>query len=90
MAYKKQDILKALETITAPGEGKSLIESESVKNVVTFDKEIIVDVTIKNPRHRQVMDQKRSSSNCCLIETYHTYNHTERLCQCILSIETTS
>jgi ATP-binding protein involved in chromosome partitioning len=49
MAYKKQDILKALETITAPGEGKSLIESESVKNVVTFDKEIIVDVTIKNP-----------------------------------------
>ena len=49
MAYSKKDILKALETITAPGEGKSLIESNSVKNVVTFEKEIIVDVTIGNP-----------------------------------------
>ncbi|WP_111707334.1 Mrp/NBP35 family ATP-binding protein [Lutibacter citreus] len=49
MSYNKNDILKALESITAPGEGKSLIESESVKNIVTFDKEIIVDVTIANP-----------------------------------------
>ena len=49
MAYNKKDITKALETITAPGEGKSLIESGSVKNIVTFDKEIIIDVTIGNP-----------------------------------------
>ncbi|WP_372744625.1 P-loop NTPase [Lutibacter sp.] len=49
MAYNKKDISKALETITAPGEGKSLIESGAVKNIVTFDKEIIVDVTIANP-----------------------------------------
>ncbi len=49
MAYSKKDILKALETITAPGEGQSLIESNSIKNIVTFDKEIIVDVTIGNP-----------------------------------------
>ena len=40
---------KALETITAPGEGKSLVESNAVKNVVTFEKEVIVDVTIGNP-----------------------------------------
>ena len=49
MAYTKKEVLKALETITAPGEGKNLIESEAVKNIVTFDKEIIVDVTIANP-----------------------------------------
>jgi len=49
MAYNKKDITKALETITAPGEGKSLVESGAVKNIVTFDKEIIVDVTINNP-----------------------------------------
>jgi len=49
MTYTKKDITKALETITAPGEGKNLIESEAVKNIVTFDKEIIIDVTISNP-----------------------------------------
>lgn len=46
---KKQDIYKALETITAPGEGKSLVENENIKNVVTFGDEVIVDVTISNP-----------------------------------------
>jgi ATP-binding protein involved in chromosome partitioning len=49
MTIDKNDITKALETITAPGEGKSLIESGAVKNIVTFDKEVIVDVTINNP-----------------------------------------
>lgn len=49
MTYKKTDIEKALATISAPGEGKNLIESGAVKNIVTFDKEIIVDVTISNP-----------------------------------------
>ena len=49
MAYSKKDITKALESITAPGEGKSLVESGSIKNIVTFEKEIIVDVTIANP-----------------------------------------
>src|SRR4030065_2983461 len=49
MAYTKKDISKALETITAPGEGTNLIESGAVKNIVTFDKEVIVDVTIRNP-----------------------------------------
>lgn len=49
MAFKKQDIYSALETITAPGEGKSLIENKNVTNVVTFGDEVIVDVTISNP-----------------------------------------
>ncbi len=49
MEFSKQDIFDALDTITAPGEGKSLIESKSVTNVVTFGDEVIVDVIISNP-----------------------------------------
>jgi ATP-binding protein involved in chromosome partitioning len=49
MSFKKKDIYKVLETITAPGEGKSLIENNNVTNIVTFGNEVIVDVTINNP-----------------------------------------
>lgn len=49
MKLNKQDILKALETITVPGEGQNMVESGSVTNVVTFGDEVIVDITIKNP-----------------------------------------
>ena len=49
MSIIKKDILTALESITAPGEGKSLVESNSVKNIVVFDKEVIIDVVIGNP-----------------------------------------
>jgi ATP-binding protein involved in chromosome partitioning len=49
VSFNKQDIYKALETITAPGEGKSLIENNNVTNVVTFGDEVIIDVTISNP-----------------------------------------
>lgn len=49
MTINKKDISKALETLTAPGEGKNLVESGAVKNIVTFDREVIIDVTIGNP-----------------------------------------
>ncbi|MFG6687218.1 P-loop NTPase [Mariniflexile sp. HNIBRBA6329] len=49
MKLKKQDILKALETITVVGEGQNMVESGAVTNVVTFGDEVIVDITIKNP-----------------------------------------
>ncbi|SFZ89579.1 ATP-binding protein involved in chromosome partitioning [Flaviramulus basaltis] len=49
MKLNKQDIFKALETITVPGEGQNMVESGAVKNVVTFGDEVIVDITIKNP-----------------------------------------
>lgn len=49
MKINKQDILKALEHISAPGEGQNLIESGAVSNVVIFGDEVIVDVTINNP-----------------------------------------
>lgn len=49
MKLNKQDIFKALETITVPGEGQNMVESGSVKNVITFGDEVIVDITISNP-----------------------------------------
>lgn len=49
MKLNKQDIYKALDTISAPGEGKTLVESKAIKNVVIFGKEVIVEVTIANP-----------------------------------------
>jgi ATP-binding protein involved in chromosome partitioning len=49
MSFTKKDIYAALEHVTAPGEGKSLMESGAVGNVVIFGKEVIVDVTINNP-----------------------------------------
>ncbi|MCL4126728.1 UNVERIFIED_CONTAM: hypothetical protein GTU68_013171 [Idotea baltica] len=49
MSFNKQDIYKALETITAPGEGKSLVENKNVSNIVIFGNEVNVDVTISNP-----------------------------------------
>jgi ATP-binding protein involved in chromosome partitioning len=49
MKLSKKEILKALESITVPGEGQNMIESGAVKNVITFGDEVIVDITIANP-----------------------------------------
>ena len=49
MKLNKQDILKALESISAPGENQNMVESKAVTNVITFGDEVIVDITIKNP-----------------------------------------
>lgn len=49
MKINKEDILKALESITVPGEGQNMVESGAVKNVITFGDEVIVDITITNP-----------------------------------------
>ena len=49
MSFTKQDILKALDTITEPGAGISLVENKNISNLVVFGNEVIVDVTITNP-----------------------------------------
>ena len=49
MKIDKKDILKALETITIAGEGKNMVESGAVTNVVTFGDEIIVDLVLHTP-----------------------------------------
>lgn len=49
MKFNRADINKVLDTITAPGEGTSLIASDSVKNIVIFGDEVMIDVEISNP-----------------------------------------
>lgn len=49
MNFKKEDIYKALETISVAGEGKNMVESGAVKNVITFAEEVIVDMVIATP-----------------------------------------
>lgn len=49
MKLNKKDILTALEEITVPGEGKNMVESGAVTNVMVFGDEVEVDITISNP-----------------------------------------
>ncbi|MDI1316289.1 Mrp/NBP35 family ATP-binding protein [Flavobacterium sp.] len=49
MKLDKKEILLALETITIAGEGKNMVESGAVKNVLTFGNEVIVDLLISTP-----------------------------------------
>lgn len=49
MKLDRKDIVKALENITVPGEGKNMVESGAVQNVMTFGDEVVVDLVIGNP-----------------------------------------
>jgi len=49
MKLDRKDILKALETITIAGEGKNMVESGAIANVVTFGDEVIVDLVLHTP-----------------------------------------
>jgi ATP-binding protein involved in chromosome partitioning len=49
MKLDRKEILKALETISVAGEGKNMVESGAVKNVLTFGDEVVVDVVLSNP-----------------------------------------
>ncbi|PQJ31169.1 chromosome partitioning protein [Nonlabens arenilitoris] len=49
MKIEKQQVMKALETISVPGHGQNMVESGAIKNVLVFGDEVVVDVTIDNP-----------------------------------------
>ena len=49
MKLDRKEILSALETITIAGEGKNMVESGAVKNVLTFGNEVIVDLVLTTP-----------------------------------------
>lgn len=49
MKLNREDIFKALETISLPGEGKNMIESGAVQNVMTFADEVVVDLKMTTP-----------------------------------------
>ena len=66
MKLSKQDIISALKTITAPGEGENMVDSGAVTNVITFADEVIVDITITNPSL-----QARKKTEVDIIQTIH-------------------
>lgn len=49
MSISKQDILNALKTISAPGEGGNMVDSGAIQNVMTFADEVIVDIKLATP-----------------------------------------
>lgn len=66
MSISKQDILKALETISAPGEGGNMVDSGAVQNVMTFADEVIVDIKLSTPA---LHIKKRAEAD--IIKTIH-------------------
>ena len=67
MLFSKQDIYKALETISAPGEGKNLVENKNITNVVSFGNEVIIDVSISNPTL-----QAKKKTESAIVTAIHT------------------
>jgi ATP-binding protein involved in chromosome partitioning len=49
MKLDRATILKALETITIAGEGKNMVESGAITNVITFGDEVVVDLLLTTP-----------------------------------------
>ena len=49
MKLDRKDILKALETISIAGEGKNMVESGAIANVLTFGDEVVVDLVLHVP-----------------------------------------
>lgn len=66
MSISKQDILKALETISAPGEGGNMVDSGVVQNIMTFADEVIVDIKLTTPA---LHIKKRAEAD--IIKTIH-------------------
>lgn len=49
MKLDRKQILKALETISVAGEGKNMVESGAVQNVLTFGDEVVVELLLSTP-----------------------------------------
>jgi ATP-binding protein involved in chromosome partitioning len=49
MKIDKNEIKKALQTITLAGEGQNMIDAGAVKNIMTFANEVVIDLTMTTP-----------------------------------------
>ncbi len=78
----KSEILKALSTISAPGEGQNLVESGAVKNVQVFGDEVVVDVTINNPSL-----QAKKKTEVSILQVIHAEVHPKAKIKVIISVE---
>ena len=85
MKFTKQDIQNALKTLTVPGEGKNMIESQAVKNIVVFGDEVIVDITISNP---SLQAKKRTEVD--IMKTIHELVYPKAKIQVNVKVEATT
>lgn len=49
MKLSKKEIMSSLETISVSGEGKNMVESGAVQNIMTFGDEVVVDLLLTTP-----------------------------------------
>ena len=49
MKISRKEIMKSLETISVSGEGKNMVESGAVQNIMTFGDEVVVDLLLTTP-----------------------------------------
>ena len=82
MKITKQEVLKALKTITVPGEGQNMVESGAVKNVVTFADEVIIDIAISNPAL-----QARKKTEVEILKVIHERVHPKAQIKVNLKVE---
>ena len=66
MKLNKEEVIKALETITAPGTGENLIDSKAVTNIMVFGDEIDIDIRLYNPSL-----QARKKLEVSILEVIH-------------------
>ena len=72
MKLDKEDVLVALKTISAPGEGENMVDSGAVKNIIVFGDEIVVDITISNPT---LQAKKRTELDIMKVNHAVSYTH---------------
>ena len=82
MKFNKQDVERALKTITVPGEGQNMIESKAVKNIMVFADEVIVDITISNP---SLQAKKRTEVD--ILKTIHELVYAKAKIQVNVKVE---
>jgi len=70
MKLNKQDVVKALKTISVPGAGGNLIDSKAVNNIMVFGDEIDLDVSLSNPSL-----QARKKLEVTILEVIHKNVH---------------
>ncbi|MEZ0006108.1 MULTISPECIES: Mrp/NBP35 family ATP-binding protein [Flavobacterium] len=83
MKIDRKEVLKALETITIAGEGKNMVESGAVQNVLTFGDEVVVELTLTTPA---LHIKKRAEAD--VIKTIHENISAEAKVKVNIKVET--
>ncbi|MDB2521020.1 Mrp/NBP35 family ATP-binding protein [Flavobacteriaceae bacterium] len=83
MKLNKQEVVQALKTITAPGEGENLIDSKAVSNIMVFGDEIDLDVRLTNPSL-----QARKKLEVTILEVLHQKVHPKAKIKINIKVDT--